>query len=58
MAFYASAVAATALASWCVDDTTFYLHSVGIGMLPSLALALMAVVLAYVGRSGPVPDGE
>ncbi|MGO8947011.1 MAG: hypothetical protein ACLQUY_04980 [Ktedonobacterales bacterium] len=51
----ALALAATALASWFVDDTTFYVHSVGIGLLPSLALALVAVVLALVGRSGRAP---
>ena len=36
--------------------TTFYLHSVGSGLLPSLALALVAVVLAFVGRSGRAPE--
>ncbi|MGO8950054.1 MAG: hypothetical protein ACLQUY_20840, partial [Ktedonobacterales bacterium] len=51
----ALALAAAALASWFVDDTTFYVHSVGIGLLPSLALALIAVVLALVGRSGRAP---
>ena len=45
-------LAAAALAAGFVDDTTFYLHSVGIGLLPSLALALVAVVLAFVGQSG------
>jgi hypothetical protein len=49
-------LAAAALASWFVDDTTFYLHSVGVGLLPSLALALIAVVLAFVGRSGRAPE--
>jgi hypothetical protein len=52
----ALALAAAALASWFVDDTTFYLHSVGIRLLPSLALALVAVVLAFVGRSGRAPE--
>jgi hypothetical protein len=52
----ALALAAAALASWFVDDTTFYLHSVGSGLLPSLALALVAVVLAFVGRSGRAPE--
>jgi hypothetical protein len=52
----ALALAAAALASWFVDDTTFYLHSVGMGLLPSLALALLALVLAFVGRSGQVPE--
>ena len=46
------ALGAAALAAWFVDDTTFYLHSVGIGLLPSFALALVAVVLAFTGRSG------
>jgi hypothetical protein len=49
------ALAAAALASWLVDDTTFYLHSVGMALLPSLALALIAIVLAFVGRSGRAP---
>ena len=50
------ALAAAALTAWFVDDTTFYLHSVGIGLLPSLALALVAVVLAVFGRSGRAPE--
>ena len=50
------ALVAAALAAWFVDDTTFYLHSVGMGLLPSLALALVAVVLAFVGRSGRAPE--
>ncbi len=49
------ALVAAVLASWFVDDTTFYLHSVGMGLLPSLALALLVVVLAFVGRSGRAP---
>lgn len=53
----ALALAAVALAAWFVDDTRFYLHSVGIGLLPSLALALVAVLLAFVGRSIP-PQAE
>jgi hypothetical protein len=52
----ALALAAAAVASQFVDDTTFYLHSVGIGLLPSLALALLAVVLALVGQSGRAPE--
>jgi hypothetical protein len=52
----ALALAAAGLAAQFVDDTTFYLHSVGIGLLPSLALALLAVVLALVGRSRRAPE--
>jgi hypothetical protein len=52
----ALALAAAAVASQFVDDSTFYLHSVGIGLLPSLALALLAVVLALVGQSGQAPE--
>jgi hypothetical protein len=48
----ALALAAAAIASQFEDDSTFYLHSVGIGLLPSLALALLAVVLALVGQGG------
>ncbi|PWT74363.1 MAG: hypothetical protein C5B60_06810 [Chloroflexi bacterium] len=49
-------LAAAALASWFVDDTAFYLHSVGMALLPSFALTLVAVVLAVGGRSGRVPE--
>jgi hypothetical protein len=49
------ALGAAALAAWFVGDTTFYLHSVGIGLLPSFALALVAVVLAFTGRSERAP---
>jgi hypothetical protein len=51
----AVALGAVALAAWFVDDTTFYLHSVGMGLLPSFALALVAVVSAFAGRSGRAP---
>ena len=52
----ALALAAAVLAAWFVGDTTFYLHSVGMALLPSLALALIAVVLAFVGRSERAPE--
>lgn len=52
----ALALAAAAVASQFVDDTTLYLHSVGIGLLPSLALALLAVVLALVGQRVRAPE--
>ena len=48
-------LAAASFASWFVDDTLFYLHTVGIALLPSLALALVAVILAFGGRSGRSP---
>jgi hypothetical protein len=52
----ALALAAAALAAWFVDDTMFYLHSVGMALLPSLALALVAVVLALGNRRGRSPE--
>jgi hypothetical protein len=51
----ALALGAAALAGWFVDDTMFYLHSVGMGLLPSFALALVAVALAFAGPSGRAP---
>jgi hypothetical protein len=51
----ALALGAAAIASQFVDDTLFYLHTVGIWLLPSLGLALVAAVLALAGHGGRAP---
>ncbi len=50
------ALAGAAIASQFVDDTAFYLHTVGIWLLPSFALAIVAVALALGGRGGRAPE--
>ncbi len=46
------ALGAAAVTSQFVDDSRFYLHTVGIWLLPSLALALIAAALAFAGSGG------
>lgn len=49
------ALAAVAIVSPFVDDTAFYLHTVGLWLLPSLTLTLIAAAFAFVGPSRRAP---